>query len=261
MTDSAVVLSEEEGIATVTLNQPDRRNPFSSEIVHGMEEALNSLGDPRVVVIEGAGPAFSAGGDIDAMRERFEQDVPAGDRVEELAPGGGIIERLHQLSVPTVAKVDGAAVGAGATLAIACDMQLASENALFGFVFKNVGLSIDAGTSYFLPRIVGTNVAKELVYTGELVGAEKALELGLVNHVFEESVFDEEARGIIEEIASGPTVALNYSGQLLESGIGCSLEEAMRAEAVAGGVVYSTEDHQEGVMAFIEDRDAEFKGK
>lgn len=261
MTDSAVITREENGIATVRLNQPDRRNPFSKEIVEGMQDALDSVSDPRVVVIEGAGPAFSAGGDIDAMEQRFEDDIPPDDRVDELAPGDGIIERLHRLSVPTVAKVDGAAVGAGATLAIACDIQLASENALFGFVFKNVGLSIDAGTSYFLPRIVGTNIAKELVYTGELVGAEKALDLGLVNHVFDESEFDEKARDIIEEIASGPTVALNYSGQLLERGIRLSFEEAMQAEAVAGGVVYSTADHREGVMSFIEDRDAEFEGK
>lgn len=261
MPDSAVLLNEENGIATVTLNQPDRRNPFSTAIVEGMQDALDSLSEPRVVVIEGAGPAFSAGGDIDAMKQRFEDEIPAGDRVEELAPGDGIIERLYRLSVPTVAKVDGAAVGAGATLAIACDIQLASENALFGFVFKNVGLSIDAGTSYYLPRLVGTNIAKELVYTGELVGAEKALDIGLVNHVFGESEFDEEAREIIAEIASGPTVALNYSGQLLESGITSSLEEAMQAEAVAGGVVYSTADHREGVQSFIEDRDAEFEGK
>lgn len=261
MSEPAVVTSEQNGIATVTLNRPDRRNPFSTEIVQGMRDGLDSLRSPRCVVIEGAGPAFSAGGDIDAMQERFESDIPPDERVKELAPGDGIIERLHRLSVPTVAKVDGAAVGAGATLAIACDVQLASENALFGFVFKNVGLSIDAGTSYFLPRLVGTNVAKELVFTGELVRADRALELGIVNHVFTEDEFEEEANGVIDEIASGPTVALKYSKQLLESGIRSSFEEAMRAEAVAGGVVYSTADHREGVQSFIEDREAQFEGE
>lgn len=258
----AVLCTIDDGIATITLNQPDRRNPFSAEIKHGMGDAIDTLDDTvRCVAVEGAGSAFSAGGDIHAMQERFDTGVLPDERARELEPAYGIVERLYNLPVPTVAKVDGAAVGAGATLALACDIQLASDRALFGIVFKNVGLSVDAGTSYFLPRILGTNTAKELAFTGELVDADRALELGLVNHVFPQDEFEAETAKIIETIANGPTVALRHSKRLIDQGLGATLEEAMRNEAIAGGVVYATDDHREGVRAFLESRDPEFTGQ
>lgn len=258
----AVLLDLANGIATITLNQPDRRNPFSESIKAGIKDALDEIdGDARCLVFEGAGPAFSAGGDIDAMRERFAADVSPNDRVKELGPIHNMMVRIADYPAPTVAKVDGACVGAGVALMLACDVQLASDRSKFGIVFRHVGLSIDAGTSYFLPRVVGTNVAKELAFTGEIFGADRAGDLDLVNHVYPADEFDDRADELIAEIATGPTVALQYSKTLIDSGITKGLEEAMRDEAVAGGIVYATDDHREGVEAFVEDRDPSFTGR
>lgn len=118
-----------------------------------------------------------------------------------------MMAQLVTYPLPTVAKIDGPAVGAGANLALACDLQLASDRANIGFVFRNVGLSVDAGTSYLLPRLVGENVAKELVFTGEMLDAERAESLGLFNHVYAVEEFDEHADALIERITEGPTVA------------------------------------------------------
>ncbi len=262
----AVRLEFDDGVATVTLDRPDRKNALSREISDGLREALSTVDgnerDARCLVVEGAGGAFSAGGDIAAMREGIEGDVPIDDRVRELErTTSETLARLITFPLPTVAKVDGPAVGAGANLALACDLQLASERASIGFVFRNVGLSVDAGTSYLLPRIVGENVAKELVFTGEILDAERAGELGLFNHVFPEDEFDRRAGTIVDQIASGPTVALRHAKRLLGNGLDKSVDGAMTDEATAQGIVFGTADHAEGVEAFLDGRDPAFEGR
>ncbi|MFC6904639.1 enoyl-CoA hydratase-related protein [Halalkalicoccus tibetensis] len=265
MTDNdAVRLALDDGVATVTIDRPDRRNALSREVSDGLREALATVEERegRCLVVEGAGGAFSAGGDIAAMREGIEGDAPIDQRVRELErTTSETLARLVTFSLPTVAKVDGPAVGAGANLALACDLQLASDRASMGFVFRNVGLSVDAGTSYLLPRVVGENVAKELVFTGEILDAERAGELGLFNHVFPEGEFDERADAIVERIAAGPTVALRHAKRLLGEGLGKSIDRAMTDEAVAQGVVFESADHEEGVEAFLEGRDPAFEGR
>lgn len=264
MSDDPVLLDIEDGIATITLNQPDRRNALSGEIIAGIDDALDDIEDSsaRCLVVRGAGGAFSAGGDIDRMLDRIESDVPADERVRELErTTSATLARVVTFPLPTVAKIDGPAVGAGGNLAIACDLQLASDRAVFGFVFRNVGLSIDAGTSYLLPRVVGENVAKELAFTGEIVDADRALDLGLVNHVYPQDEFDDRADELIERIATGPTVALRHTKRLIGEGLDKTVEQAMTDEAVAQGIVFETADHEEGVRAFLEDRDPEFEGR
>jgi enoyl-CoA hydratase/carnithine racemase len=264
MSDESVLLDIEDGIATITLNEPDRKNALSQSIESGMLDALDEIedSDASVVVIEGSGGAFSAGGDIDRMLEGLTGDIPLDDRTRELENGTPeTLTRVYQYDLPTIAKIDGPAVGAGANLAIACDIQVASENANFGFVFRQVGLSVDAGTSFLLPRLVGLNVAKELVFTGDIFGPERAKEIGLVNHVFEADEFDEEVQAIAERIASGPDVAFRHTKRLLNEGFEKSIEQAMTDEAVAQGIVFQTDDHHEGVEAFMESRDPEFEGK
>ncbi|WP_435180080.1 enoyl-CoA hydratase-related protein [Halorussus sp. AFM4] len=264
MTDDSVVLEIDDGVATVTLNEPDRRNALSTEISAGIRDALAEIdgSDARSVVVEGAGGAFSAGGDIAAMRERLDSDVPVDERVRELErTTSETLARLTTFPLPTVAKVDGPAFGAGANLAIACDVQLASDEASIGFGFRQVGLCVDAGTSYLLPRVVGENVAKELVLTGELVDAERALDLGLFNHVYPADEFDDRVDEFVERVATGPTVALRHAKRLLGEGLDKSVQRAMSDEATAQGVVFETEDHAEGVAAFLADREPEFEGR
>jgi len=262
--DGAVLLERDDGVARITLNTPEKRNALSDRMATGIIGALRDVegSDARCVVVEGEGPAFSAGGDIDAMIERHERDAPTPEAVERVIQQiGRSVQRLVECPLPTIAKVDGPAFGAGANLAIACDLQLLNEDAKLGFGFRQVGLAVDSGTSYLLPRLVGDNVAKELVFTGELVDAERAVEVGLANQVYPSDEFEESAESLIEAIASGPTVALRTSKRLLRHGRTASLSEAIEHEAVAQGTVFDSADHEEGITAFRESRPPEFEGE
>ena len=263
-TGDAVLVDVEDGIATVTLNEPDRRNALSTSIGEGLEAAMKTAEDrdARCLIVESEGDAFSAGGDIEGMLDGIENDVPLDDRVRELErTTSETMARLVTFPLPTVAKVDGTAFGAGANLALACDVQLASENAAIGFGFRNVGLSVDAGTSYLLPRVVGENVAKELVFTGEVLDADRALDLGLFNHVYPTEEFDDHVGAFVDRVASGPTVALRHSKRLLSEGTHKSVDRAMADEAAAQGIVFQSDDHEAGVRAFLDRRDPEFEGR
>jgi len=260
----AVRVTVDGGVATLTLDRPGTRNALDSDVSRGVVEALEDLegGDARALVVEGAGGAFCAGGDVDAMVERLAGDVALEEAVRRVRQETSrAVERLHDFYLPTVAKVDGVAFGAGANLAIATDVQLASEDAAFSFGFRSVGLAVDSGTSYLLPRVVGENVAKELVFTGETVGADRAAELGLVNHVYPAGEFDDEVAAFVEEVATGPTVALRQSKRLLDDGLETSLSQAMANEAAAQAAVFETDDHREGAEAFLEKREPEFEGE
>jgi 2-(1,2-epoxy-1,2-dihydrophenyl)acetyl-CoA isomerase len=196
------------------------------------------------------------------MVEGINGEMPLDERVRTLErTTNETIGRLVEFPLPTIAAIDGPAVGAGANLALACDMQLATEEANFGFVFRQVGLSVDAGTSYLLPRVVGDNVAKELVLTGDIVGAEGAADLGLVNHVYPSEAFEDELDAFVEKIVSGPPVAMRQMKRLVGEGLEKSLEQAMIDEATAQGLVFGTDDHEEGVEAFFEGRKPEFTGR
>jgi enoyl-CoA hydratase/carnithine racemase len=262
--DGAVVLERNGGVARVRLNSPENRNALSNSVTSGLIDVLRDVegSDARCVVVEGAGPAFCAGGDIDAMLDRYERDAPTPEAVERVIQQvGRSIQRVVECPLPTVAKVDGSAFGAGANLAIACDIQLLSDDAKMGFGFRQVGLAVDSGTSYLLPRLVGDNVAKELVFTGELLDAEQAADLGIANHVYPAASFEDKAESFIDEVASGPTVALRTSKRLLRYGRDASLSEAVAHEAVAQGTVFDSADHAEGITAFQERRDPEFDGE
>jgi enoyl-CoA hydratase/carnithine racemase len=267
MSDDAVLLDVDGDVATVTLNRPGMRNALTREVSDGIVATLDRLEGAegpqvRAVVFEGAGDAFCAGGDVDAMMSLQTADVPLHDAVETIrTETGRAVRRVAEFGLPTVAKIDGAAFGAGGTLAIACDVQLMSEAASISFGFRNVGLAVDAGTSYLLPRVVGVNVAKELVYTGEQVDADRAADLGLVNRVHPEGELEDEAAAFVDRVASGPTVALRESKQLLNQGLESSLDQAVRNEASAQAAVFDTADHAEGVEAFMEGRYAEFEGE
>ncbi len=263
MSDAAT-LDIEDGIATITLNRPDSRNALSSEmsgsIVDAVDEAEAS-DDVRCLVVTGKEGTFCAGGDVNSMVELMSDEAELHEAVENIQHDTSrAIQRIAEFHLPTVAKVDGVAYGAGANLAIATDITLASVDASISFGFRQVGLAVDTGTSYLLPREVGLSKAKELVFTGELLDAEDAEDLGLFNHVFEED-FEEQAAEFIEPIATGPTIALRNSKQALNQGFNASLKEALDNEASAQAAVFATDDHEEGATAFMEGREPEFKGE
>lgn len=250
--------------ATITLTNPALRNALTlemaTEITEAVEEAESS--DARCLVVQGSEANFCAGGDIKSMLEALSDDREMAELLQEVAlPINRSVQRLYECSIPTVAKVDGPAFGAGASLALACDVVLASERAQLSFGFRRIGLSVDSGTSFLLPRAVGEKKAMDLVYTGELIDAERAEELDLVSRVFPDDEFEQRCREIVETITTGPTVALKQSKQLLQSGINRSFNEAIDAETDGLRAAFESEDFETGVNAFINKETPEFDGE
>lgn len=264
MSDKNVILSINDDVATITLNRPDLRNALTEGVATELVDAVNEAEKEgmRCVAIRGSGEAFCAGGDVNSMLEGLDGDVPVAEKVRVVdEQTHEAVARVARCNVPTVAVIEGSAMGAGAALTLACDVQIASEEAEIGFVFRQVGLGVDSGTSYFLPRVVGVNTAKKLVYTGEVLDAEQAKELGVFTDVVPADEFDERAEELIARIASGPTVALKHSNRLIDRSFENSLEGAMAEEALAQGIAFETHDHNEGAAAFLEGRDPEFEGR
>ena len=258
-----VLVDVEGGIATLTLNRPDDRNALSAKMSGAIVDAVRELeahDDVRCLVVTGREGTFCAGGDVNAMVQLMSGQAELHEAVDRIQrETSRAVRAVAEFPLPTVAEVDGVAYGAGANLAIAADVTLASAEAKISFGFRQVGLAIDTGTSYLLPREVGVSKAKELVFTGELLDAEEAGDLGLFNHVFEE--FEAEADAFVERIATGPTVALRTSKKLIDQGTNQSLRDAQDNEAAAQAAVFETHDHEEGATAFMENRDPEFEGR
>jgi len=263
MTDDTIRLTVEDDVATITFDDPERYNPVTREGYATIMEHLDRVEDEaRCVVFEGAGPAFSGGGDVEGMGEELEERRVPAEEIEEIrAHEQAAVERVYEYPVPTVAKVDGPAVADAAALAVACDVTLASERARIGFTHVRFGLGPDAGASYVLPRAVGEKRALDLALTGEVVDAERALDLGLVTRVFPTTTFEEEADAYVEDLASGPPLAQRAIKRLVRRGLDGTIGEALDGEATAQAALFDTEDYREGVRAFLEDRDPEFEGR
>lgn len=250
--------------ATITIQNPELRNALTLGVATEISEAVEraEADEVRCLVLQGADGNFCAGGDIKSMVENLSDDREMEELIEESAlPVERSVQNVYECSVPTVAKVDGSAFGAGATLALACDMVLASERAEMSFAFRRIGLSIDSGTSYMLPRVVGQKTAMDLVYTGKIVDAGRAEELGLVSRVVPTEEFEERSQEIIETIATGPTVALERSKRLLQDGADRSFDEAIEAETDGLRACFESEDFETGVRSFINKQTPEFEGR
>lgn len=266
MTD-LVSVAVDGDVARVTLDDPGMRNALTAEVVEGLTAAVETVADSdaRCVVVAGNGPAFCAGGDVNAMAEGLDGADAEGRDPEDARVAvertASAVTAVANCELPTVAAVEGAAYGAGAALAIACDVVVASDEATINFGFRQVGLAVDSGVSYHLPRIVGESTAKALVFTGETLDAQRAADLGLFNRVVREDAFDAELDAFVERIATGPTAALTASKRLIEGGHRRSLSEAVAAETDAQVEMAGTADHAEGVRAFFEGRDPAFEGE
>jgi len=250
-----------DGIAEITLNRPTALNAFNDEMASEMQEALKTAerdSSVRALLITGAGKGFCAGQDLGAVRER-----PAGHSFREhlLKTFNPIVTKLRSIEKPVIAAVNGAAVGAGFGIALACDIRYASEAARFRMAFIGIGLAPDSGTSYFLPRLVGMGRALELAYTNELMDANQALQLGLVNKVTAADELLPQSRDLAAKLAVGPTKAYGLTKRAMLRAAGATLEEALNYEAHLQDVAGRTDDHHEGVAAFLEKRLPQFKGK
>ena len=254
-----------DGVAVLTMNRPDRLNAMSRPMLDAMLEALQRLADdPAVgaVVLTGAGRGFCAGGDVKAMAEGNELGgTTMEEKAQALRSRMETSRLLHEMPKPTIAMVRGAAAGAGLSLALACDMRVAGNTARFGTAFARVGYSGDFGGSFFLTQIVGTAKARELYYTAELVDAQQALALGLVNRVVPDARLEEETMALARKIADGPRVALRYMKRNMNAAESNTLKEQLDLEAWHHTRTGMTEDHKEAARAFVEKREPVFKGR
>lgn len=252
-----VEVDEEEPIATITLSKPERRNAISDEDAMTLAERIEELDaddDVRCVIIQGEGDAFCAGADLAAGG----MSSPTADSIDRGLHG--VVRSIMRLSKPAIAKVRGPAVGAGASIATACDFVYTDDTAEIGFVFSNIGLTADSGATFILPRLVGVRTATDLLMSGRTLDAEEAEETGLTTEVVTEDL-DERVRERAVTLANGPTRSFGAIRRLVLRSSHNTLEEQLEAEAHAQEIMFNTDDAMEGIGAFLEDRDPEFEGK
>ncbi|HEY9468969.1 MAG TPA: enoyl-CoA hydratase-related protein [Propionibacteriaceae bacterium] len=253
--DTGVVLTRVDGVATLTFNRPERKNALTAEMLGELHAHLDTLmGDDttRVVVVTGVGNAFSAGADMSA--------TPTNTR-GALTIMSDAVRRLYHLPIPTIAAVNGPAMGLGASLALACDLVLAARSARFGQTFALRGLSLDGGASWQLPRIVGTQRAKRMAFFGEVVDSDDALEMGLCAEVVEDSDLATTSDEWATRIADGAPVALRHIKALIDAAASLSFDQSVERELEAQLDCFSTEDFKEGFRAFLKKRSPNFKGR
>lgn len=254
--DNHLLVNVKEGMMHVTLNRPDSLNAFSPSMITGLKEAIEEAKQDkaiRVVVLSGSGRSFSAGGDVKTMGTA--EGIDAYNHIGEL---NELIIAMRDLEKPIIAAVHGFAAGAGFNLALASDLILAAEGSNFVMSFSQVGLVSDGGGSYFLPRLIGPHLAKELLFTAEPITAEKAYKLGIVNHVYPLDTFEESVFAFASKIANGPTQAYGFIKKITNQSFTSSLDEILEQERITQATLVTTEDHREGVRAFKEKRKPQF---
>lgn len=250
---SELVVDRAAGVVTVTLNRPDRRNGVTASLIEELNVALTGIAgsaDDRVVVVTGAGGAFCSGMDLAES---------VGDVTAFMRRVGSAVSTLHALPQPTIAKVAGGAVGFGCNLALACDLVVAGESALFAEIFADRGLSLDGGGSWSLPRLVGLAKAKELAFFASRLSGAEAHRIGLVNRVVPDSDLDAAVDDWARRLAEGPAQALTAIKRALNGSFETSFAQAAESEAVTQSLSLRSAEGKEGMRAFLERRPPSFR--
>ncbi len=259
MNYEGLTLDKEAGIATLTLNRPEQLNAISLPMAHSWERGLDEVDKDdslKVLIVTGADRSFCAGLDVATfpqVEEMSQKELGHFMRILSLP--------LHNLSKPTIAAINGIALGGGLAIAMLCDLRIASETARFSSGYIRMGLIPDLGFTYSLPRIVGTAKAMELIITGDIFDAAEAQRMGIVNRVVPEGEVMKSARKLAERIAKGPSVAIGLLKQAINRGVHNSLEQQVEFECFVDYICLRTEDHKEGVRAFFDKRLPDFKGR
>ena len=248
------------GVATITLNRPEVYNAFNDGLTYELQDALKQANRDetvRVVVITGEGKAFCSGQDLKASSAQEKRSF-----IDSLHKRyNPIIRAMRNMPKPIIARLNGVAAGAGCSLALACDIIVAAEESMLVEVFVNIGLVLDSGSSYFLPRLVGSAKAFEMSTMGSRIKGQEAFEIGLVNKVVPLAELDEAVKTYTDFYATAPTKAIGMMKKMLNRAGNSTLDDMLDYEAYCQEIAGSTEDYKEGVNAFLEKRKAQFKGK
>lgn len=259
MSDDDVLVDVADGVGTVTVNRPEKRNAMDIPTRKKLREAFEKVANNdnvRVIVLRGAGDnSFIAGGDLE-MTAEFDH-VDGLEYITEHAQG--LYNYVAEVSKPTIAAVDGYALGGGAEIAIACDIRVATNNAKIGFPEVGLGLIPAGGGTQRLAAIVGAGKAKELLFRGNIITSRTASEIGLFNHVYPQDEFDDRVAEITANISENAPLALRLAKETVNQSI--SVDDGLNFERVAGAYLFGTEDQTEGAQAFLENRDPEFTGR
>ncbi len=265
MAENTVLTEREGGLAVLTLNRPDSYNAIDGAMMQALLDALIECDEDasvRAVLLTGAGKAFCAGGDLKAMQAEDAAGRSVGAFLKRLTvPVHGAMATMARMEKPVIGAVNGVAGGAGFSFALACDLVLAAESAVFTMAYTKAGLAPDGGSSFFLPRVVGPKRAYDLMVNNAVLTAQEARDLGIVNAVYRDASFMAEARSYAERIAAGPTRAFGAAKRLVALSPESSLETQMEHERRAIAECAGTEDFKEGVAAFVEKRPPGFKGR
>jgi 2-(1,2-epoxy-1,2-dihydrophenyl)acetyl-CoA isomerase len=264
MSDEAL-LEVDGGLATVTLNRRAAFNAFNVGMGHKLLELFvecDQRDDVRAVLFTGTGPAFCSGGDIRQMAEHVAKDGDGGRLIKTMTVHlHGVIATMQRMQKPVIAAVNGPAAGAGLSLALACDVVLASDASRFAIAYSAIGLTPDGGSTYFLPRLIGAKRTFELYASNRQLKPDEALQMGLISRIIPAADLMSEARAYANRLASGPTAAYGKAKELLLSSESASLETQMELERNAIAASSKTADFKEGIDAFLNKRPAKFSGK
>ena len=256
----SIITNINNGVATLTFNRPEVFNSFNREMALLFQKQLDASEENqeiRAIVITGSGKAFCAGQDL---KEVTTPELHPGFKKILEEHYNPIIERIRAINKPIIAAVNGVAAGAGANIALACDIVVASEKASFIQAFSKIGLVPDSGGSFYLPRLIGFQRASALMLLGDKVAAQQARELGMVYKVFESETFQQQALDLALEMAQMPTKALGLTKQLLNASFNNTLDQQLTLESTLQIQAANSNDYKEGVTAFVEKRKPNFKG-
>lgn len=255
-----LLLEKNGAVAVLTINRPKALNALNSDTLSELSTVLDELGrdsSVKAVILTGSGEkAFVAGADISQMK-----DLNALEGRQFAQLGQATFRKLELLPQPVIAAINGFALGGGCELAMACDIRLAGENAKFGQPEVTLGLTAGFGGTQRLPRLVGTGLASELLFTGDIIDVQEAYRIGLVNHVYPVDTLMEEAQKLAKRIAGRAPAAVQLSKSAIQRGVNMDLDSAQAFEADAFGLTFSTQDQTEGCTAFVEKRKPAFQGK
>ncbi|MGH7962132.1 MAG: enoyl-CoA hydratase/isomerase family protein [Candidatus Binatia bacterium] len=265
MDSQDVLLEVQDHVAVVTLNRPHKLNAFTlrmGEALTQTYEALSTRNDVRVIILTGAGRGFCSGADVGAFQSSIdEQRQGGGSRVADAVHSVRLHQVIYNCPKPTIAAINGPAIGAGVSLTLLQDLRIMAEEAYMGILFARMGGMPELGMTFLLPRLVGLGKALELSYLPKTIKAQEALDIGLVNQVVPGEGLMATVREMAGQIAAMPPLALKLAKQALYQGAASDFNAAIKTEGAGLAYLYSTEDHKEAVAAFLEKRPGKFQGK